>query len=55
MRQNMPWKSLGADAIKLASNSRGLYLGEEAMEPLFHNLNDQDAIVIIHPQPAPSL
>lgn len=40
---------LGADAIKLASNSRGLYLGEEAMEPLFQYLNDQDAIVIIHP------
>lgn len=42
-------ENLGANAIKLASNSRGLYLGEDAMEPLFQYLNDMSAVVIIHP------
>ena len=40
---------LKADAVKLASNSRGLYLGDPAMEPLFDELNSRKAIVLIHP------
>lgn len=40
---------LHADAVKLASNSRGLYLGDPAMEPLFAELNSRKAIVILHP------
>ena len=40
---------LHADAVKLASNSRGLYLGEAAMDPLLAELNRRKALVIIHP------
>ena len=40
---------LGADSIKLASNSRGQYLGDPALEPLFEELNKRGAIVNIHP------
>ena len=41
---------LGADAIKLASNSRGLYMGDPAMEPLFEELNKRNTVIIMHPQ-----
>ena len=40
---------LKADAVKLASNSRGLYLGEPCMEPLFEELDKRKCTVIIHP------
>lgn len=40
---------LGADGIKLASNSRGLYLGDPKLDPLFHELDKRNAVVIIHP------
>ena len=40
---------LKADAVKLASNSRGLYLAEPCMEPLFEELNKRKCTVIIHP------
>ena len=40
---------LGADAIKLASNSRGLYMGDKQMEPLFEELNKRHAIIVMHP------
>ena len=40
---------LGADGIKLASNSRGQYLGDSAMEPLFAELDKRGTIVNIHP------
>lgn len=46
--------SLGADGIKLATNSRGQYLGEEAIDPLMKVLNERNAVVIIHPhKPVP--
>ena len=40
---------LGADGVKLASNSYGQYLGDEALEPLMAYLNSRRAVVITHP------
>ena len=46
--------TLGADGIKLATNSRGQYLGDEALEPLMQVLNERQAVIIIHPhRPTP--
>lgn len=45
---------LGASGIKLASNSRGQYLGAPEMEPLFAYLNEKNAVINIHPhRPTP--
>lgn len=41
--------TLGADGIKLATNSRGQYLGDEALDPLMTVLNERHAVIIIHP------
>ena len=35
---------LGAAGIKLASNARGQYLGDPALDPLFEVLNEKSAI-----------
>lgn len=40
---------LDADGIKFPSNSRGLYLGAEELEPLMAELNKKHAICNIHP------
>lgn len=40
---------LGADGVKLASNAYGQYLGDESLEPLMAYLNEQKAVIIIHP------
>ena len=40
---------LGADGVKLATNSYGQYLGDEALEPLMAYLNSRKTVVIIHP------
>ncbi len=40
---------LGADGVKLASNSFGQYLGDEELEPLMAYLNSRKAVVIVHP------
>ncbi len=40
---------LKADGVKIASNSRGLYLGDPALEPLMKVLNDRRAVIITHP------
>ena len=46
--------TLGADGIKLATNSRGQYLGDEALEPLMKVLDERHAVIIIHPhRPTP--
>lgn len=46
--------TLGADAIKLASNSRGQYIGDAALDPLMEVLNERNAVIIIHPhRPTP--
>ena len=41
--------TLHADGIKLATNSRGQYLGEETLDPLMQLLSDRGAVVILHP------
>ena len=46
--------TLSADGVKLATNSRGQYLGDEALDPLMEVLNERNAVVIIHPhRPTP--
>ncbi len=46
--------SLGADGVKLATNSRGQYLGDEALDPLMEVLSERNAVIIIHPhRPTP--
>lgn len=41
--------TLHADGIKLATNNRGQYLGDPALEPLMAELNRREAVVILHP------
>lgn len=41
--------TLHADGVKLASNSRGLYLGDPALDPLMEVLNERGAVIITHP------
>ena len=46
--------TLGADGIKLATNSRGQYLGDAILDPLMEVLNERHAVIIIHPhRPTP--
>ena len=46
--------TLGADGVKLATNSRGQYIGDEALDPLMEVLNRRNVVVIIHPhKPTP--
>ena len=46
--------TLGADGVKLATNSRGQYLGDEELDPLMEVLNERHAVIIIHPhRPTP--
>ena len=46
--------TLGADGVKLATNSRGQYLGDEELDPLMEILNERHAVIIIHPhRPTP--
>ena len=40
---------LGADGIKLATNSYGQYLGDEELESLMAYLNSRKAVIITHP------
>ncbi len=40
---------LGADGVKLATNSCGQYLGDEALEPLMAYLNSRKAVIVTHP------
>ncbi|MBQ5974298.1 MAG: amidohydrolase family protein [Bacteroidales bacterium] len=40
---------LGADGIKLATNSYGQYLGDPALDTLMSYLNQQNAVIILHP------
>ena len=40
---------LGADAIKFASNSRGLYLGDPSLDPIMEEMDKRGAVLIIHP------
>lgn len=46
--------TLGAVGVKLATNSRGQYLGDAELDPLMQVLNKHKAVVIIHPhKPVP--
>ncbi len=45
-------EKLGALGVKVASNSDGVYLGDERLDPIFAALNEKNALVIIHPSPA---
>ena len=40
---------LGADGVKLATNSYGQYLGDPELEPLMAYLNSRRAVIITHP------
>ncbi|MBQ3882429.1 MAG: amidohydrolase family protein [Bacteroidales bacterium] len=40
---------LGADGVKLASNSYGQYLGDPELDPLMDYLNSRKAVIITHP------
>ncbi len=41
--------TLGADGIKLATNSYGQYVGDEVLDTLMSVLNERHAVVILHP------
>ena len=46
--------TLGADGIKLATNSRGQYVGDAALDTLMQVLNERHTVVILHPhKPSP--
>ena len=45
-------EKLGALGVKVASNSDGVYLGDERLDPIFAALNEKKSLVIIHPSPA---
>ncbi|WP_063045512.1 amidohydrolase family protein [Nocardia pseudovaccinii] len=44
---------LGADGIVLLANSKGTYLGDEAFDPLFDELDRRHAVVFVHPSHLP--
>lgn len=49
---NFATEKLGALGVKVASNSDGVYLGDERLDPIFAALNEKKSLVIIHPSPA---
>lgn len=48
-------EKLGAFGVKVASNSDGVYLGDESLDEIFAALNVKNSLVIIHPSPSKSL
>ena len=48
-------EKLGALGVKVASNSDGIYLGDERLDPIFAELDRKNSLVIIHPSPARTL
>jgi predicted TIM-barrel fold metal-dependent hydrolase len=40
---------LNADGVVVLANSRGIYLGDRAFDPLFDELNRRNAVVFVHP------
>lgn len=45
-------EELGALGVKVPTNSNGVYLGDKALDPIFEELNNREALVIIHPNRA---
>ena len=46
--------TLGADGVKLATNSHGQYLGDKELDPLMEVLDKREAVVVLHPhKPVP--
>jgi len=41
--------TLGADGVVLMTNTHGLYLGNEKLEPVFAELERREAVVFLHP------
>ena len=48
-------ETLGALGVKVASNSDGVYLGDDRFDPVFEELDRRGALVILHPSPARQL
>ena len=48
-------EKLGALGVKVASNSDGIYLGNELFDPIFSALNEKKSLIIVHPSPARTL
>lgn len=48
-------EKLGALGVKVASNSDGVYLGDEILDPIFEELNRKKSLIILHPSPAKKL
>src|SRR6266403_779821 len=44
---------LGLDGFVLFTNSRGVYLGDSTLEPVFEELERRKAVVFVHPNPSP--
>lgn len=46
--------TLGADGVKLATNCRGQYIGDEELDPLMKVLDERNAVIVLHPhKPVP--
>ncbi|MBW8483154.1 amidohydrolase family protein [Actinomadura parmotrematis] len=48
-----PLDDLHADGVVLLANSRGLYLGDPALEPLMRVLDERSAVAFVHPAELP--
>lgn len=46
--------TLGLDGVLLLSNSRGVYLGDRRLDPLFEELNRREAYCFVHPDFPPT-
>jgi len=48
------FQKLGADGVVLLANTRGVYLGDTAFEPLFAELDRRRSVVFVHPAALPA-